>query len=248
MPGGGVYYRGRFCLLCVNIDHIATLREAQGGNEPDPAECAVLCEKAGCDGITVHLREDRRHIQDRDVFALKHVIRGKFNLEMALSDEIINIAQKVKPNQITIVPEKREEITAEGGLDVRKNMLKIKDTVKLFHDQNILVSLFIEPDIETIELSRECGADFIEINTGTYCNAVLKTGIDKEIDRIYSAANHAVKVGIKVSAGHGLDYKNITPVLYARALEEVNIGHSIISRSAFVGLSRAVKEMLEILD
>jgi len=248
MPGGGVYYRGRFCLLSVNIDHIATLREAQGGNEPDPAECAVLCEKAGGDGITVHLREDRRHIQDRDVFALKHVIRGKFNLEMALSDEIISIAEKVKPNQITIVPEKREEITAEGGLDVRKNVLKIKDTVKLFHDQNILVSLFIEPDIETIELSRECGADFIEIDTGTYCNAVLKTGIDKEIDRIYSAANHAVKVGIKVSAGHGLDYKNITPVLYARALEEVNIGHSIISRSAFVGLSGAVKEMLEILD
>lgn len=248
MPGGGVYYRGHFCLLCVNIDHIATLREAQGRNEPDPAECAVLCEKAGCDGITVHLREDRRHIQDRDVFALKQVVRGKFNLEMALSDEIINIAEKVKPNQITIVPEKREEIIAEGGLDVRKNMLKIKDTLKLFHDQNILVSLFIEPDIETIELSRECGADFIEIDTGTYCNAVLKAGIDKEIDRIYSAANHAVKVGIKVSAGHGLDYKNITPVLYARALEEVNIGRSIISRSAFVGLSRAVKEMLELLD
>jgi len=248
MPGGGVYYRGHFCLLCVNIDHIATLREAQGGNEPDPAECAVLCEKASCDGITVHLREDRRHIQDRDVFALKHVIRGKFNLEMALSDEIISIAEKVKPNQIIIVPEKREEMTTEGGLDVRRNAAKIKDTVKLFHDQNILVSLFVEPDVDAIELSKEFGADFIEIHTGTYCNVVHKAGIDKEIDRIYSAANHAVKVGIKVSAGHGLNYRNIMPVLKARALEEVNIGHSIISRSVFVGLARAVEEMLEILN
>ena len=248
MPGGGVYYMGRFCLLCVNIDHIATLREARGGNEPDPIEGALICEKSGCDGITVHLREDRRHIQDRDVFEIKDVIRGKFNLEMALSDEIISMAKKVKPNQITIVPEKREEITTEGGLDVRTNMSKIKDTVKLFHDQNILVSLCIEPDMETIELSNECEADFIEIHAGTYCNAVHKTEIDKEIDRIYNAANHAVKVGIKVSAGHGLNYKNIMPVLKARALEEVSIGHSIISRAAFVGLSKAVEEMLEILD
>jgi pyridoxine 5-phosphate synthase len=248
MPGGGVYYRGHFCSLCVNIDHIATLREAQGGNEPDPAECAVQCEKANCDGITVHLREDRRHIQDRDVFALKHVIRGKFNLKLALSDEIISIAEKVKPNQITIVPEKREEITTEGGLDVRQNAAKIKDTVKLFRDQNILVSLFVEPDIDAIELSKEFGADFIEIDTGPYCNAVQKGEIDKEIDRIYSAANHAVKVGIKVSAGHGLSYSNIMPVLKARALEQVTIGHSIISRSLSVGLPQAVEEMLEILD
>jgi pyridoxine 5-phosphate synthase len=236
------------CLLCVNIDHIAVLRELRGGNEPDPIESAVICEKSGCDGITAHLREDRRHIQDRDVFAIKDVIRGKFNLEMALSDEIISIAEKVKPNQVTIVPEKREEITPEGGLDVRQNEAKIKDTVKLFHDQNTLVSLFVEPDVETIELSKECGADFIEIHTGGYCNAVRKGGIDREIDRIYSAANHAVKVGIRVSAGYGLNYRNITPVLKARALEEVNIGHSIISRSLSVGLSKAVVEMLEILD
>jgi pyridoxine 5-phosphate synthase len=167
---------------------------------------------------------------------------------MALSDEIISIAEKVKPNQIIIVPEKREEMTTEGGLDVRRNAAKIKDTVKLFHDQNILVSLFVEPDVDAIELSKEFGADFIEIHTGTYCNAVHKAGIDKEIDRIYSAANHAVKVGIKVSAGHGLNYRNIMPVLKARALEEVNIGHSIISRSVFVGLARAVEEMLEILN
>ena len=248
MPGGGVYYDQRFHLLCVNIDYIATLKEARGGNEPDLIESAVICEKSGCDGITVHLREDRRYIQDRDVFALKDVICGEFNLRVALSDEIIGIAKKLKPNKIIIVPEKTGEMTAGGGLDVGTNMPKIKDTVKLFHDQNILVSFSIEPDMETIELSKECEADFIEIHTGTYCNAVHKTEIDKEIDRIYSAANQAVKNGLKVSAGHGLDYDNIMPVLKARALEEVHIGHSIISRSVSVGLPEAVKKMLEILD
>jgi pyridoxine 5-phosphate synthase len=246
MPFGGAPMWS--VLLFVNVDHIATLREVRGGNEPDPVESAVICEKSGCNGITVHLREDRRHIQDRDVFAIKDAIRGKFNLAIALSDEIINIAKKVRPNQVTIVPEKREAITTEGGLDVRKNMLKIKDTVKLFHDQNIPVSLLVEPGIETIDLSKECEADFVEIHTGTYCNAVDKTVIDKEINRIYSAANHAAKVGINVNAGHRLNYKNIMPVLNAEGLTEVNIGHSIISRSVFVGLSRAVEEMLEILD
>ena len=246
MPFGGAPMWS--VLLFVNVDHIATLREVRGGNEPDPVESAVICEKSGCNGITVHLREDRRHIQDRDVFAIKDAIRGKFNLEIALSDEIINIAKKVRPNQVTIVPEKREAITTEGGLDVRKNMLKIKDTVKLFHDQNIPVSLLVEPGIETIDLSKECEADFVEIHTGTYCNAVDKTVIDKEINRIYSAANHAAKVGINVNAGHRLNYKNIMPVLNAKGLTEVNIGHSIISRSVFVGLSKAVEEMLEILD
>ncbi len=248
MPGGGVYYRGHFCLLYVNVDHIATLREAHGGNEPDPAECAVLFEKAGCDGITAHLCEDGRRVKVRDAFAIKEAICGKFNLEIALSDGIISLARKVKPNQITIVPEKREEIATGGGLDVRQNAAKIKDTVKLFHDQNILVSLSVEPDLDAIELSKECGADFIEIHTGTYCNAVDKAEIDNEIDRIYCAANRAVNVGLKVSAGHGLNYRNIMLVLKARALEQVTIGHSIISRSVFVGLSKAIEEMLEILD
>ncbi len=247
MPGGGIP-TSRMCLLCININHIAALRELRGGDEPDPIESAVICEKSGCDGISAHLRQDRRHIQDRDVFAIKDVIRGKFTLEMGLSDEIIGITEKVKPSQVTIVPEKREEITLEGGLDVRQNEIKIRNTVKLFHDQSILVSLFVGPDLETIELSKECGADFIEIHTGRYCDTARKGGMDKEIDRIYGAANHAVKVGIRVSAGHGLNYTNITPVLKARALEEVNIGHSIVSRSLSVGLSKAVKEMLEIVD
>ncbi len=247
MPGGGIP-RARFCLLSVKIDHIAILRETRGGNEPDPIEGAVTCEKSGCDGITAHLREDRRHIQDRDVFAIKDVIRGKFNLEIGLSDEIIGVARKVKPHQVTIVPEKREEITTGGGLDVRQNKAKIEDTIKLFHDQNILVSCSVDPDVDAIELLKEFGADFIEIHTGTYCNAVHKAEIDKEIGRIYSAANQAIKVRIKVSAGHGLNYKNIMPILKTRALEEVNIGHSIISRSVFVGLSRAVDEMVEIVE
>lgn len=248
MPGGGVYYTGRFHLLCVKIDHIATLREARRGNEPDPIEAAVVCENSGADGITVHLREDRRYIKDRDVFAIKDVVRGKYNLEIALSDEIIGIAKKIKPSQIIVVPENKDQLTTRSGLDVRTNMPKIKDTVKSFHDQNILVSLCIAPDIETVEFSKECGADFIEIHTGAYRDAVEKDEIDRQIDRIYVAANHAVKIGLKVSAGHGLNYSNILPVVKARALEEVNIGHSIISRSVFVGLSKAVEEMLEILE
>ncbi len=235
-------------LLCVNIDHIATLREVRGGVVyPDPVEGAILCEKSGCAGITVHLREDRRHIQDKDVFALRKIVKGKFNLEMALSDEIIKIAAKVKPDQITIVPEKREELTTEGGLDVGRNMKKIIDSINLFHSLNIIVSLFIEPDKEVIDLSKKCGADFIEIHTGTYCNAIQKTEIDKEIDRIYDAAKHAVNIGIKVNAGHGLNYSNLKPVLKTPGLLELNIGHSIISRSVFVGLPIAVKEMLKII-
>jgi pyridoxine 5-phosphate synthase len=234
-------------VLCVNIDHIATLRQARGGNYPDPVEGAILCEKNGCDGITAHLREDRRHIQDKDVFSLKEIIRGKYNLEMALSDEIIKIALQIKPDQVTIVPENREEITTEGGLDIKKNKKKIIDTIKLFHNLNILVSLFIEPDKDAVEISKECGADFIEIHTGTYCNAVNKYDIDKEIDRIYSAANHAIKTGIRINAGHGLNYTNIQPVLKTPGLEELNIGHSIISRSVFTGLGSAVREMLKLM-
>jgi pyridoxine 5-phosphate synthase len=234
-------------LLCVNIDHIATLREARGGVYPDPVEGAKICEKSGCNGITVHLREDRRHIQDKDVFELKEIVKGKFNLEMALSDAIINIAKKIKPDQVTLVPEKRKEVTTEGGLDVGRNAKKISETISLFHKLNILVSLFIEPDIKTVEISKKCGADFIEIHTGTYCNAVKKGDIDKEIDRIYNAANLAMDIGIKVNAGHGLNYSNIKPVVKIPGLVELNIGHSIISRSVFTGLSNAVKEMLKLI-
>jgi pyridoxine 5-phosphate synthase len=248
MPGGGVYYRGRFSLLFIDVEHIARLREARGGNEPDPVEAAVICEKSGCDGITVHLREDRRPVQDRDVFALKDAISGNFNLEIPLSDEIILLARAVKPHRITLVPESREKPTANCGLDDRANMQKIRETVGLFHDQDIPVSLSVKPDRGTIELSKKCGADFVEIHAGKYGNAVDETEINEEIDKIYRAAEHAVKVGLKVGAAHGLNYKNILPVLKARALEQVTIGHSIISRAVFVGLPKAVQEMLDIID
>jgi len=246
MPSGECC-RFRSWDLCINVNHIAELREAGGEAENDPVQVAVLCEKAGCDGIKVHLREDGRYIQEKDVFALKDVIRGKFNLEIGLSGEIINIAKKVKPAQITIVPEKTEEITKGGGFDVRQYALKIKDTVKLFHGQNIAVSLLVEPDIETIELSKDCGVDFVELHAGKYRSATDKAEIDREIKRICDSSFRAMKAGIKVSAGHGLNYKNIIPVLFARGLEEVHIGRSIFSRSVAVGLPQAVDEMLDML-
>ncbi|MCX8122959.1 MAG: pyridoxine 5'-phosphate synthase [Spirochaetes bacterium] len=234
--------------LCVNVDHIATLRQARGGKEPDPIQGAIICEENGAAGITVHLREDRRHIQDYDVFALRSVVKGKFNLEMALSDEIIAIALKAKPDQITLVPEKRKEITTEGGLDVKKNFKRICEIVSLFHNENILVSLFIEPEEEAVKLSKETGADFIELHTGTYCNARDSQIIEMEKKRLFDAAKIATSIGIRVNAGHGLNYINTAPILNMPGLEELNIGHSIISRSIFTGLANAVSEMVKIIS
>ncbi|MBN1497898.1 MAG: pyridoxine 5'-phosphate synthase [Spirochaetes bacterium] len=243
--------------LCVNIDHIATLREARGTSYPDPLEGARICEESGAHGITVHLREDRRHIQDRDVVELKKIVRGKFNLEMALSDEIIAIARKVRPDQITLVPEKREEITTEGGLDVAAHFERIRSAVKAFHEDGIVVSLFVEPDKDAVSRSKETGADYIELHTGTYCvlaDAVggdlsgdLPSGVKRELDRILRAAEHARELDMGLNAGHGLNRHNLAPVLAARGLDELNIGHSIIARSIYVGLSAAVKELLAII-
>ncbi|HON76930.1 MAG TPA: pyridoxine 5'-phosphate synthase [Spirochaetota bacterium] len=234
-------------ILCVNIDHIATLRQARGEHEPDPVEGAMICENNGADGITVHLREDRRHIQDNDVFALRDVVRGKFNLEMALSDDIIEVASKVIPDQITLVPEKRAELTTEGGLDVSGNMSRIRDVIKVFHDLNVLVSLFIEPDIDTVSASKDAGADYIEIHTGRYCNAAAPEDITRELDKMHRAAEHACALGLRVNAGHGLKYSNVIPVLSLAGLEELNIGHSIISNAVFLGLPDAVKKMKKII-
>ncbi|HSV98211.1 MAG TPA: pyridoxine 5'-phosphate synthase [Spirochaetota bacterium] len=234
-------------VLCVNIDHIATLRQARGGVEPDPIAGAVICEENGAAGITVHLREDRRHIQDLDVAGLRDVVRGKFNLEMALSDDIIAVARGIVPNQITLVPEKRRELTTEGGLDVGANLRRISEVVRVFHDLGVVVSLFIEPDKRAVELSRETGADFVELHTGTYCSARAAAEVQKELDRIHEAAHHAVSIGIRVNAGHGLNYLNLPPILATPGLEELNIGHSIISRSVFTGLARAVKEMADLI-
>ncbi len=233
--------------LCINVDHIATLRQARGEEEPDPVEGAAICEMAGVHGITVHLREDRRHIQDDDVFRLKETVNGTFNLEMALSDDIIKIARRVKPDQITLVPEKREEITTEGGLDVSAQMSRIKEVVSEFRGLGIITSLFVEPDVKVVDASKEAGADYIEIHTGTYCNA-FKTGrYEDELKRILGAAEHGVSIGIGINAGHGLNTRNVVPVLDAAGLHELNIGHSIISRSVFIGLSGAVQEMLSVI-
>lgn len=234
--------------LCVNIDHVATLRQARGGSEPDIIKAATICEGNGAAGITVHLREDRRHIQDKDVITLKDVVKGKFNLEMALSNDVITVARRVIPDQITLVPEKREELTTEGGLDVGKNLKKIKEAVKIFHDLGCIISLFIEPERDTIDMTKESGADYIEIHTGSYCNAHGENNIRDEIEKIYQAAGYAVKQGIKVNAGHGLNIHNVVQVLKTPGLEELNIGHSIISRAVFLGLDKATGEMLAILD
>ncbi|HQO01841.1 MAG TPA: pyridoxine 5'-phosphate synthase [Spirochaetota bacterium] len=234
-------------ILCVNIDHIATLRQARGEYEPDPVEGAMICENNGADGITVHLREDRRHIQDNDVFALRDVVRGKFNLEMAMSDDIIEVAKRVVPDQITLVPEKRAELTTEGGLDVAGNISRIRDVIKVFHDLNVLVSLFIEPDVDIVSASKDAGADFIEIHTGRYCNAVEAEDVKREFEKMNHAAEYASNSGLRVNAGHGLKFNNVVPVLSLAGLEELNIGHSIISNAVFMGLPEAVRKMKKII-
>jgi len=233
--------------LGVNIDHIATIRQARRGEKPDPVYAAVICELAGCDSIVCHLREDRRHIQDRDVYLLKKVVKTRLNLEMALAEEIIKIALDVKPDQVTLVPEKREELTTEGGLDVVKNFEKIKNSVKRFKDAGIKVSLFIEPDEKQILTSKEAGADFIELHTGRYADAKTEEEAVAELQKISKATEYGLSIGIRVNAGHGLDYHNTADICRIKGIEELNIGYSIIGRAVFVGLERAVKEMLEII-
>ncbi|MCM8785970.1 MAG: pyridoxine 5'-phosphate synthase [Candidatus Omnitrophica bacterium] len=234
--------------LGVNVDHVATLRQARRGKYPDPVEGAILSELAGCDSIVCHLREDRRHIQERDVYLLRKVVKTKFNLEMALSEDIIKVALDVKPDQVTLVPEKREELTTEGGLDVIKFSEKIKENIKKFQDNGIKVSLFIEPDLSQIEESKRVGADFIEIHTGRYADAENEEKMYKELNKIIKATEYAISIGIRVNAGHGLDYKNVVKICRIKGIEELNIGYSIICRSIYVGIYQAVKEMKEIME
>ena len=233
--------------LGVNIDHIATVRQARGIDYPDPLEGAEISEANGADGITIHLREDRRHIVEADLFGLKGRITTRLNLEMALAEDIISIAKKAKPDQITLVPEKREELTTEGGLDVIRHFPKLKKIIGEFHDLGVLVSLFVEPEKKIIESSKELGADYIEIHTGTYCNLFSSSKEPEELSKIYQAASLAKDLGLGVNAGHGLNLENIKPILKTPGLEELNIGHSIISRAIFVGLGVAVREMVEII-
>ncbi|HOK56784.1 MAG TPA: pyridoxine 5'-phosphate synthase [bacterium] len=234
--------------LGVNVDHIATLRQARKGRYPDPVEGAILAELAGCDSIVCHLREDRRHIQERDIYLLRKVVKTKLNLEMALHEDIIKIAIDVKPNQVTLVPEKREELTTEGGLDVIKFSEKIKENIKIFQKNGIKVSLFIEPDFSQIEESKRVGADFIEIHTGRYADAVNEDEMYNELNKIIKATEYSISIGLRVNAGHGLDYKNVGKICKIKGIEELNIGYSIICRSIYVGIYQAVKEMKEIIE
>ncbi len=233
--------------LGVNVDHIATLREARGIKEPDPVEAAMLAELAGAQGITVHLREDRRHIQDRDVEILRHTIKSRLNLEMALTDEMVAIALKILPDSVTLVPEGRHELTTEGGLDVSMLRQTLKQKIALMQQAGIFVSLFIEPDLEQIKASHRAGADGIEIHTGSYCEMRHEKDRLVQLRRIEIAISAARKFGMGVNAGHGLNYRNIRPVAALRGIDEFNIGHSIVGRAVLVGMERAVREMLDLL-
>lgn len=233
--------------LGVNVDHIATLREARKGFEPDPVAAAILAELAGADGIVVHLREDRRHIQERDCRLLKNVIRGKLNLEMACTDEMVKFAKSLKPNQATIVPEKRQELTTEGGLDVVSGIDFIKPLIYLLKDDGISVSLFIDPDVDQVKSAKKCSADAVEIHTGMYANAKTEKEIEDEIERIRICAETSKKIGLSVYAGHGLNYQNVSRITKIPQIEELNIGHSIIARASLVGIKEAVKEMLRLI-
>ena len=233
--------------LGVNIDHVATVRQARNGVEPDPVAAAAIAEFAGADGITVHLREDRRHIQDRDLTILRKTIKTRLNLEMAATDEMVTIAQQIKPDMCTLVPEKRLELTTEGGLDVRCNLEQIKSAVERLRSSGIPVSLFIDADSDQIKAADKVGADFIEIHTGLFAAAADWKGEEKELIRIENGVKLAQKLGLGVNAGHGLNYSNIKRIATIRGIEEYNIGHSIISRAVMTGLDKAVRDMVELV-
>lgn len=235
--------------LGVNVDHIATLREARKGKEPDPVMAASIAELAGADGIVVHLREDRRHIQERDVRILRKSIQSKLDLEMAATDEMLQIAREIKPELVTLVPERREELTTEGGLDVIACIQGLKRAIDHLHESGILVALFIDPEAKQIETAAELGTDCIEIHTGRYANALLHSSEQKnELGCIIAAAQQAVKCGLSVNAGHGLDYRNVIPIAQIPEIEELNIGHSIISRAALLGMNTAVRDMKSLIS
>jgi len=234
--------------LGVNIDHIASLRELRKSNEPDPVVAAGISEQAGADSIVVHLREDRRHIKDKDLSILRKTVKTKLNLEMSINNEIVDIAANIIPDQATLVPEKRQELTTEGGLDVLALKRKVKDVVKKLHSKGILVSLFIEPDKKQIDAAKQVMADFIEIHAGSYANSKTSKEIKKTLSDIKEAALYAHKLGLGVNAGHGLDYKNVIPICKISEIQELNIGYSIICHAVIVGLDKAVRQMKQLID
>ena len=234
--------------LGLNIDHVATIRQARGGIEPDPVTAAAIAELAGADAITVHLREDRRHINDRDVKLIKQTIKTRLNLEMAATEEIQKIALEIMPYSVTLVPEKRQELTTEGGLDVIGHKEYLNEYLKPLIDNGIIISLFIDPDFSQVEASAEIGAHFIELHTGQYAEAFNTPEEEPAFKNLENAAKLADDLGLRVNAGHGLNYQNVKRILKINNLEELNIGHSIISKAVFVGLDRAVRDMKYILD
>ena len=226
--------------LYINVDHVATLRQARRTDEPDPVAAAALCEDAGADGITAHLREDRRHMQDDDIVQIASSVRTVFNLEMALTEEMLSIAERLKPYQITLVPERREEVTTEGGLDVSREPIRLRDGLARLKRAGVRTSLFIDPDTGAIQRSRDLGADAIELHTGTYAHDPSNS---RALRDLTDASELGRSLGLAVHAGHGLTVRNVGPVAAIAAIEELNIGHSIVSRAIFVGLAQSIAEM-----
>ncbi|HOX10323.1 MAG TPA: pyridoxine 5'-phosphate synthase [Candidatus Omnitrophota bacterium] len=234
-------------ILGVNIDHIATLRQARGGSEPDPVLAARACEAAGCDSIVAHLREDRRHMQDRDLYLLRKTVRTRLNMEMSIAPEIVKVALDLVPDQATLVPERRQELTTEGGLDCVKFSKKVTSVTEKLQGRGITVSLFIDPVDKQVKAARATGAEFIELHTGEYSNAKCVRAQRAELKKLKEATEYAISLGLRVNAGHGLNYINVRDVARIEGMEELNIGHSIISRAAFVGLEKAVREMIGLI-
>lgn len=232
--------------LGVNIDHVATLRQVRGTSYPRPVEAAVMAEVAGADSITVHLREDRRHIQDHDLTEILEVMRTHMNLEMAVTDEMIGIAEKLGPTDVCLVPENREELTTEGGLDVRSQQSKVQDACTRLGEAGIRVSLFVDPDAAQLDAAVEAGAPVVELHTGSYAE-VEGRARDEELERIVAAARHASDIGLIVNAGHGLHYGNVGPIAGIEPIVELNIGHAIIARAVFDGLTTAIRDMKDLM-
>ncbi len=233
--------------LGVNVDHVATLRQSRRTLYPDPVAAAVLAELAGADQITIHLREDRRHIQERDLQVLRRTVSTRLNLEMAATQEMVKLAYEVKPDTCTLVPERREELTTEGGLDVVAGRDGVRKVVKTLRDAEIEVSLFIDPDLDQVKAAHRAEAQVVEFHTGRYCDARLASDRRRELSRLVDACKAAAKLGLEVAAGHGLNYTNVTPVAALPEVEELNIGHAIVARAVLVGLERAVREMKDLL-
>lgn len=234
--------------LGVNVDHVATVREARRINYPDPVTAAALAELAGAECIVVHLREDRRHIKDRDLRILRETVKSALNMEMAATDEMIQIASEIKPDVSTLVPEKREELTTEGGLDVVGNLKRVEHAVKALTGAGIKVSLFIDPDPDHIQASRDVGADVIEIHTGAYCEAKTPQEVDEELQKVIVATRQAHGLGLEVKAGHGLHYFNVGRIADIPEIVELSIGHSIVARAVLVGMERAVRDMISLIQ